>query len=144
MISLAKNKNLEEISLLMYDIFSSKMQNTYSQDGINSFKNDISLTSLQTRFSSNSQFYIYTKDSKIIAVLELEKPAHIAFLFSKIEGIGVAKKLCSFAQDNTSQEFITVGSYCNAIGFYKKLGFIEIDEEKTINGIAFTFMAKSL
>lgn len=58
---LAEYEELEEINFLMLKLFESKLQDSYTKEGIGVFKNEISLSSLQKRFFKGSLFYIYKK-----------------------------------------------------------------------------------
>ncbi|PHR54260.1 MAG: hypothetical protein COA44_13650 [Arcobacter sp.] len=144
MIRLGEYEDLETIAQLMLDIFEQKMQAKYTKEGQCSFKELISLNSLQKRFLSNNIFYIYTKDKDIKGVIELESPYHIAFLFSKEVHKGIGKSLCEHAFKNTKEDICTVGAFEEALGFYKKLGFIEVSETKTFHDLPFTLMARNL
>ena len=143
-MNLAKYEQLQEVSLLMQDIFKTKMQETYSQLGQTNFLEDISLKNLQKRFLNNSKFFLHVENKIILGVLELEPPSHIAFLFVKKEGFKIATSLCKQVQESLKEDFLTVGAYSDAVGFYKKLNFIIIDTEKTNNEINFTLMAKKI
>ena len=142
-IRLAQYEDLESIAHLMLEIFEDRMQVKYSLEGRTVFKELISLSSLQKRFLSNNLFYISTDDGFIKGALELEKPCHIAFLFVQQERRGVGKALCTFALEKSTQEICTVGAFEEAIGFYEGLGFVQVAQEKKINNIAYTLMAKT-
>jgi len=143
MIRLAQYEELPKIAELMLDVFNTKMRSLYSEDGQVSFSQLISLSSLEKRFLSHNSFYIFIENEDIKAVLELEDPCHIAFLFVGDEGKGLGKSLCLKAIENTSEEVCTVGAWSAAVSFYKKLGFIEIAEEKVVNEMPFILMAKT-
>lgn len=142
LIRLAEYEELQSICSLMKSVFKNKMQDYYTDEGIASFGVLVSLKSLQKRFLNNNLFYIYIKDEDIKGVIELESPCHIAFLFSALEKKGIAKDLCNFALKNNKEDICTVGAFSQSIAFYKKLGFIEVAEEKSLNGMTFTLMAK--
>ena len=141
-IRLAEYNELKLISQLMFNIFEEKMKDRYSIQGVENFKMQIKLTSLQKRFLADNIFYIYVQDGNIKGVLELERPCHIAFLFSKEPLKGIAKSLCLSALNETHEEICTVGAFKDAIGFYEKMGFVKISEEELIHEMPFTLMAQ--
>lgn len=144
MIRLAEYEDLEGIAQLMYFVFQQKLQDSYSDKGRSNFLELISLSSLQKRFLSQSTFFISVDEDNIEAMIEIEEPCHIAFLFSKIENRGLARSLCEYALNEQEEEICTVGSVKGAIGFYKKLGFIQVGDETIAHDMSFTLMAKSL
>lgn len=144
MIRLAKYEELAKVSELMLDVFKKKMLSQYSAQGKKIFEKLISLSSLEKRFLSDNLFYIFIEDENIKGVLELEIPCHIAFLFVKEERKGIARKLCQKSLEQTSEEIYTVGAFASAVNFYKKIGFVEVSEERLVNGMCFTLMAKTV
>ena len=141
MFRLAKLEDLETISVLMNELFNSDMKAFYTKEGVKTLSAQITLKSLQERFFKDSVFYV---DSQIQTVLEVEKLSHIAFLFSKQQNKGNAKAICNYFFETTKEEFISVGAFSQALGFYEKLEFIKVSEPKLVNGMPFTLMAKSL
>ncbi len=144
MIRLAEYEELAVLSRLMKDLFSSKMQESYSEEGKSSLGLQLELSALQKRFLGKSLFYLYYDNGDIKGVLEIESPRHIAFLFVKEEGRGIAKALCNRAFGNMGEGVSTVGAFGKAIGFYTAMGFEKVSEEKIFHGIPFTLMAKQL
>jgi len=141
-IRLAEYKDLESISAVMLEIFESRMQEKYSDEGKKAFRELISLSSLQKRFLSENLFYISMDGTTVKGVLELEKPCHIAFLFVKQEGKGLGTKLCYEALDKSTEALCTVGAIEESIGFYEHLGFMQVAEQREVNDMSFTLMAK--
>ena len=141
MIKKAEYMDLGLISLLMHTVFMTKMQSHYGEEGKKSFLEQIELASLQKRFLQGNVFYI---SENMTAVLEVEAPCHIAFLFVQEEEQGFGKALLSQALKDTAQDICTVGAFEEAIGFYRKVGFKTISDEKIFHGMAFTLMAKHL
>lgn len=136
---IATYEELEEISILMNELFYTQMQEHYSKEGQKSFLEQLTLQNIQTRFKENSTFYV---DEKVETVLELESKRHIAFLFSRHRGLGNAHKLCQYVFSQLKETVITVGAFSKAIGFYEKVGFIKIKDEQNTHGLYFTLMAK--
>ena len=143
-VRLAEFEDLEEISRLMIEVFSSQMQAFYNEEGGASLLRLLSLRSLQKRFLEDNRFYVYELNNKLEAVLELEHPCHIAFLFVQTPGKGIANCLCDEVLTKTKEEIATVGAFSQAIGFYTKLGFEKVSKEELVSGIPFTLMAKRL
>jgi len=142
-IRTAQYEDLEIISVLMLEVFESRMQEKYSDAGKKAFKELISLSSLQKRFLSDNLFYMSMDGALVKGVLELEKPCHIAFLFIKQERKGLGKELCSFALEKSLEEVCTVGAFEDSIGFYEHLGFSQVSKEAKVHDMAFTLMAKA-
>ena len=77
-------------------------------------------------------------DQKLIGLIgirtELE---HICFFFvdGQYHRKGVGTKMFDYLLENYKGNIITVNSSPYGLGFYKKLGFVPTEEEKTINGI---------
>ena len=67
---------------------------------------------------------------------------HICFFFvdGQYHRKGVGTKMFDYLLENYKGNIITVNSSPYGLGFYKKLGFVPTEEEKTINGIRFTPM----
>ena len=81
--------------------------------------------------------------SKLIGLIGIRKELeHICFFFvdGQYHRQGVGTKLFNHLLENYKGNIITVNSSPYGLGFYKKLGFIPTEEEKTINGIRFTPM----
>ena len=140
-IQKAEYDDLEKISLLMQKVFKNKMQVHYSEEGQISFLKEIKLRSVQKRFLQGNIFYI---NEDMTAVLELEAPCHIAFLFVQKAQQGTGKSLLEKALDETEAEVCTVGSFSKSIGFYKRLGFECVSQESVFHGLSFTLMAKKV
>ena len=67
---------------------------------------------------------------------------HICFFFvgGQYHRKGIGTKMFDYLLENYKGNNITVNSSPYGLGFYKKLGFVPTEEEKTINGIRFTPM----
>jgi len=139
MIREARYDELEAISVLMHEVFESKMRKFYDLEAQKGFLNQINLNSLQESYNAKNIFYI---NENMTAVLEFETYSHIAFLFSKDENRGYAKALCEYAYEHKKSASLTVGAFANAIEFYKKIGFIEVSDEIILEGINFTIMER--
>jgi len=138
----AEFESLLKVSELMLEVFHEKMQTDDSEVGRKNFKEQIVLSSLEKRFLNNSLFYIFEDNEGMKGVLELEHPCHISFLFVKREHEGIASALCDTALKNSDEDICTVGAFSPSIGFYKRLGFIEVAPTKIIHEMKFTLMAR--
>ncbi|MDF1883040.1 GNAT family N-acetyltransferase [Sulfurimonas sp. SAG-AH-194-C21] len=141
MIREAKYEELEAISILMHEVFESKMRKLYTPEAQNSFLNQITLESLQESYNAKNIFYV---NEEITAVLEFETYSHIAFLFSKDENRGNARALCEYAFKHKKSDALTVGAFKNAIAYYEKIGFTQVSEEIILEGINFTIMERKI
>jgi len=138
----AEYEELQAVSDLMCSVFKGPMKEDYSLEARESFLHEISLSSLQKRFFDTSVFYLACDDTEIEGVLELEQPAHIAFLFAAKQGEGIGKSLCEKIFENPKERFVTVGAFPKAAGFYEGLGFKKVGEENTSSHLPFVLMVR--
>ncbi len=72
----------------------------------------------------------------------MRNASHISMLFVKKEfhRQGIAKTLLKYMISQTNTNAITVNSSPYAVPIYHRLGFVDTDSEKTVDGIRFTPM----
>jgi GNAT superfamily N-acetyltransferase len=120
----------------------------YSKQGIEEFRKFISYNSIIKQFDTEElYFWGCINNDDLTGVIATRGINHICMMFVNKEyhRQGIARRLfktveeiCK-SQDNISK--ITVKSSPYAIEVYHHLGFLDTDEELTVNGIRFTPMS---
>ena len=124
---------------LAWRVFSEYESPDYSDEGTEEFRRCLHDEEYLYGIDYIGAFY----DQKLIGLIgirtELE---HICFFFvdGQYHRKGVGTKMFDYLLENYKDNIITVNSSPYGLGFYKKLGFVPTEEEKTINGIRFTPM----
>ena len=124
---------------LAWRVFSEYESPDYSDEGTEEFRRCLHDEEYLYGIDYIGAFY----DQKLIGLIgirtELE---HICFFFvdGQYHRKGVGTKMFDYLLENYKGNIITVNSSPYGLGFYKKLGFVPTEEEKTINGIRFTPM----
>ncbi len=139
-----KELNLIEIDTalqLIWEVFLEFEAPDYSEEGVKTFenflKNELIIYELD--------FYGAFIDNELVGVIAMRNQTHITMLFTKKEfhRKGIAKALFNNIleiTENSEKKVFTVNSSPYAVEFYHKLGFKNIDEQSTIDGIIFTPM----
>jgi ribosomal protein S18 acetylase RimI-like enzyme len=85
-------------------------------------------------------------EDAVCGVIAVRPPAHLSLLFvdSRCHNQGIARAMFEYALFRLSGTEMTVNSSPYAVGFYRKMGFVETDREQTVNGIRFVPMKRSL
>lgn len=147
----AQLADVESISNLVVRVFDKFVGPGYSPDGQSIFRSYVQPDALQKRVSTGFSFiFVAIHDKEIAGVIEVKKVNHISVLFvdDRYHNMGIATRLISMAierasNDNSITE-MTVNSSPYAVDIYKKLGFLQIDQEKEKDGIRHTPMKKYL
>ena len=132
---------------LVWRVFKEFEAPEYSDEGIQEFQNFIVLDSVKKRLGSGKLLmWGYWVNDKIVGMIATKPPCHISLLFvdKNHHRKGIAKSLfgniLDYYIENSAYDEITVNSSPYAVEFYHRLGFIDIDTEKTVNGLRFTPM----
>ena len=91
----------------------------------------------------------FDDDNVIVGVLGIRKHWHVSLLFveSRLHHQGIATALLKQAFSEAAKEGVnalTVNSSPYAVEFYHKIGFEDLDREKTTDGIRYTPMSIEL
>ncbi len=110
----------------------------YSEEGVETFKNYIEDKEAMLAL----EFYGAFKNEMLVGVMGVRNKNHITLLFikGKFHKQGIGRMLLGIAIEDLSKEFVTVNSSPYAVEFYHKMGFKDVESEKTISGIRFTPM----
>jgi GNAT superfamily N-acetyltransferase len=151
-----KENDIKEAMELVWEVFSRFEAPEYLQKGIDEFRKFIEPETIVKRMDSGElRLWGCFYSGRIVGVAAAksfeEEPfkgglwsgSHVSLLFVKEEyqrrGIarrlfGAVRQACAVAGE------ITVNSSPYAVEAYKHLGFVPVDDEKTLNGIRFTPM----
>lgn len=124
---------------------------TYSKEGCENFYQFIDYNNVLELYENKKiRLYGCLDRDNIIGVVATRNESHIAMLFvdKEYHKNGIARKLVEdiiriIKQNNLKLEKVTVNSSPYAEGFYKKLGFINTDQEQEKDGIKFIPMELS-
>lgn len=123
----------------------------YSTEGIKNFQDFIKDPILKKMFISGQyQTFGAFIGHTIIGILGVRNRSHISLLFVDQEyhhqGVATAllKRLFQYAKTEMGIHEMTVNSSPYAVGFYHKIGFMDLGKEITTDGIRFTPMLISL
>jgi len=137
----------DEAMQLAWDTFILYEAPEYSKEGIKNFKNFIKDPILKTLFLEGKYRTLAAfHNGFMIGILGVRNETHISLLFvdSEYHRRGIASKLVNKMFEMTYKEFgkreMTVNSSPYAVGFYHKLGFKDLSEELTTDGIRYTPM----
>lgn len=119
----------------------------YSAEGIENFREFIRNPQLKQMFLEGSyQAWGAFYRGEIIGVLSIRNRSHISLLFVRedMHHKGVATSLIqtvfAYERDELGMHEVTVNAAPYAIGFYHKVGFKDLESEKTVEGIRYTPM----
>lgn len=142
---------LVETLKLIKDVFLEFEAPDYSEEGVATFLGFAHYDSVKEMIDDNIlKFWVCKYDSKIIGVIATKNESHISMLFvdKNHHRKGIARKLVDTAfkqpEANKDNYEVTVNSSPYAIEFYHRLGFVDVSDEKVIDGIRFTPMKKKI
>lgn len=145
------NENeLDQALDLVYKVFMEYEAPDYPAEGVESFVNDIIKNEGFKEGCITGKFKMYGAfdGDTIIGIMTMRKESHLmlAFVDKAQHKRGVGRKLFEHilketVLGNPSITDLTVNSSPYAVGFYKKLGFIETDVLQEKHGIRFVPMS---
>ena len=145
------NENeLDQALDLVYKVFMEYEAPDYPAEGVESFVNDIIKNEGFKEGCITGKFKMYGAfdGDTIIGIMTMRKESHImlAFVDTEHHKRGVGRKLFEHIikeidLEKTAITDIMVNSSPYAVGFYKKLGFIETDVLQEKHGIRFVPMS---
>ncbi len=129
---------------LVWEVFNEFEAPSYSIEGINEFKNFININEFRKNLeNSNYKIWGYFINTNIVGVIATRQNYHISLLFvnKSYHHQGIARALFNeiidYYKEDKECKSITVNSSIYAIEVYHHLGFIDIGDEQTVNGIRF-------
>ncbi len=138
---LTKQEMLQALELV-WTVFLEFEAPDYSEQGVQTFKKYIGNKAMMHELD----FYGAFKNDELLGIIAMRNKSHLTLLFTKKEHqrIGVAKALFNHILGISEVKVITVNSSPYAVEVYHKLGFINTDSEKEVDGIRFTSMQYQL
>ena len=143
-----EKEELQETLNLVRKVFDEFEAPYYSEEGIASFYKFIDIDNILEQYMNGSlYFYGCFVNNTIIGIIAVRNFVHISLLFvdKHYHKQGIAKilfddviKICK--EKISFLQIVTVNSSPYAVGFYHKLGFVDISSEQTVDGIRFTPM----
>ena len=132
---------------MVWEVFSEFIAPDYEQQGIDEFKRFIDPAHISEKQASG-EFKLWGAfdDEKPVGIIAIGPPLRIALLSvdKRYHRQGIARKLFETAlADKTKTDGhnkITVNASPYAVNIYKRLGFVPMDKEQTVNGLRFTSM----
>lgn len=133
---------------LVWEVFERYDKPDYEEMGVKTFRHFIEYHNMVEKVNQGEmRFWGCYVSNLLVGVIALRTGQHISLLFvrDKFHNLGIAKKLVrvavnAVANDEPEIRAVTVNSSPYAVGFYKKVGFVQQGEEKKADGIRFTTM----
>ena len=151
MVRCAYSSDWEGAIKLAWDTFVRYKAPGYSQEGIENFRKFVNDDMLRKMFlAGHYQLFVAVFEGKYLGMLSLREKKHISLLFvdGDCHGNGIGKALIRFVSKYVLEEEgidkMTVNASPYALGFYHKMGFVDLREEMEADGIIFTPMELSL
>lgn len=147
----AYKSEIKSILNFIWNVFLEFKDEDCLDTGLAAFKRHINYElNLDLFKKGRLNFYVCSTNQYIVGVIAVRDKNHISMLYvdGKFHCRGIASQLIKsiiedIRLDNTISR-ITVNSSHYAIGFYHKLGFIDMDKEQIIDEIRFTPMHLAL
>lgn len=146
-IRFAYNEEWQEAMTIAWKTFLKFEACDYSERGIQSFQEFITDETLRKMFIKGEyRLLVALKDKKIVGIISVRDGSHISLLFVDEmfhkKGIGrlLVHTLGKYLKQEEGKTKMTVNAAPYAIGFYHKLGFVDIQTEQETDGIRYTPM----
>ena len=143
---LSKDK-LEEALQLSWNVFSEFEAPDYSEEGIRTFQEFIEYSTTAEQVEKKQKiFWGYYIEDALVGVIAIRDKSHISLLFVKKEyhrqGVGrqLVDAVLSYCNQKSDIKELTVNSSPYATGFYHKMGFRDLGQQRIKDGIIFTPM----
>lgn len=146
-----KMKEWDFAMQLAWDTFLVYEAPEYSREGVRNFHEFVKGEELKNMFALGEYMAwgAFDEEDVMTGVLGIRKHWHISLLFVEpsLHHQGIATNLLRHAFKEALSSGITVmtvNSSPYAVGFYHKMGFTDLDHEKTTDGIRYTPMSIEL
>lgn len=140
-------KEWEEAMQLAWDTFMIYEAPDYSPEGVQSFRKFVKDPGLKKMFTTGDyQTWGAFENGIMVGVVSIRNRSHISLLFVDTDhqrrGIATAllSNLFDYAKTEMGIDSITVNAAPYAVMFYHKIGFRDLCEERTTDGIRYTPM----
>ena len=130
-----------EAIALSLDVFVECDTADFDLNGLETFKSFIYNKELINAFSI---FGAFDNETLIGTIGTKNSGAHISLFFiaPNFQRRSIGRELFNYAYANQEVKEITVNASSSAVGFYKSLGFLKMDNEQETNGLRYTPMKK--
>ena len=139
------------VSKLITEVFDRFVAPDLEPEGIDEFLGHASAAAMQVHLLNGHFILVAEVDGELVGVANVREHRHLCLFFVKtaLHGKGVGKRLLQAALDRCLLKHpdlpcLTVNSSLWAVPVYKKLGFVQAEEEQLKNGIRFVPMRKDL
>ena len=146
-----RTKDWDMAMQLAWDTFLVYEAPEYAPEGVKNFHEFVKGNELRNLFvlGEYRAWGAFDEEDTIVGILGIRKHWHISLLFteSRLHHQGIATKLLKTAFEEALSEGVselTVNSSPYAVEFYHKMGFTDLDHEKTTDGIRYTPMCIEL
>ncbi len=146
-IRMACEKDWEEAMELAWRTFLRFEAKDYKPEGVESFRDFICDQWLKKMFLKGEYLMLLALDGeRIIGLITLRNGCHISLLFVEgdyhRQGVGSALvgALESYLAEEIGIRILTVNAAPDAVGFYHKIGFRDLDRQQEKEGILYTPM----
>jgi GNAT superfamily N-acetyltransferase len=148
-----KHVEYQDISValdLIWEVFQEYESPEYSNEGIAEFRKVLDLDEVTGKIARGELVLKGSYDGLVLTgVIAVRNSNHISLLFvhSNYHRRGIARSLVeSVVEDCRKAGYaeITVNSSPYAVEAYHHLGFVDTDDEQTVNGIRFTPMVVNI
>lgn len=146
-----KRKEWDMAMQLAWDTFLVYEAPEYAPEGVKNFHEFVKGDELRNMFALGEYraWGAFDNDDVVIGILGIRSHWHISLLFvePRFHHQKIATRLLEHAFAEAAKEgveMMTVNSSPYAVGFYHRLGFTDMDREKTTDGIRYTPMSIEL
>lgn len=146
-IRFARSEEWDEAMALVWKTFLVFEAPVYLPEGIKSFENFITDSTLKRMFEIGSyQMLVAVFKEKIIGMITLRDKTHISLLFVEeayhFKGVGRAlvTHLCQYLKNEAGERHVTVNASPYGVDFYRRIGFLDLGPEALADGIRYTPM----
>lgn len=110
----------------------------FPREGVEAFRRFLS----DRTFISRMPMYGAFDGGRLVGMLAMRPPQHISLFFveADCQGRGVGRRLFERMKRDYKRQTFTVYSSPGAVGFYRRLGFIPLGEERVSGGIRYVPM----
>lgn len=137
----------EDAMALAWRTFQKFEADVYSEEGVRNFVDFITDTTLHRMFMMGTyRMFVAHMGEKMVGMITLREKTHISLLFVDAEyhmqGIGRAliERVKEYLSTELGENYMTVNSSPYGVGFYHKLGFLDMRPEEEKDGIIYTPM----
>ena len=145
----ARQDEWDEAMEMVWNTFLRFNSQDCTPEGIQGFRDFITSEKLKEAFVEGSyQLMVALQGGRIIGVGSLRGINHLSLLFvdgdHHLQGVGrmLLERLCDYLKNEVGEYRISLTASPVAVGFYKKLGFMQVRPKVNPTGIPVVYMEK--